>query len=317
MPSEHPASSDRSNLLSGAGAGLRLEQCLAWLAVNPALVFLAWSFWLSAEYLVFGSSSYVRIHDNGDATLPMLLAHAPPNGLPWNFLPLCGLDGWAWGVQLTSAMFWLFPGWLAYGLFTWAQRFIAGYFMHRLLKDTLNLSLLPGLFAGLVYSQFSQPSNNASWAGFTLYDTLGLPGLPLLIWTLYRLMKISGWWWLPGGLLLGMVFGLGAPYAFAPFIALACASWVFIAPPEKPFRLLVLAALLVVGCALVNFPTLWAGSLNAPLSHRAAWESSPSQTRSWIGNLQFIWGFVTDNVLPLVLAGLGLALSSKPNRRVS
>jgi hypothetical protein len=293
-----------------------VQRTLAWLATKPALIFLVWSFWLAAEYLVFGSSSYVRIHDNGDATLPMLLAHVPPHGLPWNFLALCGLDGWAWGIQLTNVVFYFLPGWLAYGLFTWAQRFIAGYFMHRLLKDTLNLSLLPGLFAGLVYSLFSQPSNNASWAGFTLYDTLGLPGLPLLIWTLYRLMNSGGWWWLPGGLLLGMAFGICSPYAFAPFIFMACVSWVFLAPPQKPLRLLLLAGLLIFGCALVNFPTLWASSSNAPLSHRAAWTPNPAQARSWLGNLQFGWGFVADNALPLTLGGLGLALSAKSNRRL-
>jgi hypothetical protein len=294
-----------------------IQSSLAWLASKPTLVFLAWSFWLSAEYLVFGSASYVRIHDNGDAALPMLIAQVPPNGLPWNFLPLCGLDGWAWGVQLTNVVFYLLPGWLAYGLFMWAQRFIAGYFMHRLLRDTLNLSVLPGLFAGFVYSQFAQPSNNASWAGFTLYDTLGLPGLPLLIWLLYGLMTSRGWWWLPGGLFLGMAFGLSAPYAFAPFIMMAGVSWVFLAPPKKPFRLLLLTALLVIGCAVINFPTLWAGSINAPLSHRAAWAPNASQARSWLGNLQFGWGFVEDNALPLALAGLGWALARKQNRRLN
>src|SRR5689334_18955850 len=105
MSTETPASLDRSAFLPKAGAAARLGQIAAWVARNPALVFLAWSFWLSAEYLVFGPSSYVRIHDNGDATLPMLLSKSPPNGLPWNFLGLCGLDGWAWGVQLTSIFF--------------------------------------------------------------------------------------------------------------------------------------------------------------------------------------------------------------------
>ena len=316
MASHQPISFDRPHLFSKANVRARLDLCLAWWAKKPVLIFLAWSFWLSAEYLIFGSSSYVRVHDNGDATLPMLLAHAPPKGLPWNPLALCGLDGLACGFQLTNIVFLLLPGWLAYGLFMWLQRFIAGYFMHRLLKDTLKLSLLPGLFAGIVYSQFSQPSNNASWAGFTLYDTLGLPGLPLLIWLLYHLMKSAGWWWLPGGLLLGMAFGISSPYAFAPFIMLACISWAFIAPPEKPLRLLVLAGLLVIGCAVINFPTLWASSLNAPLSHRAAWKPNPALARNWIGNLLFGWGFVADNALPLAMAGIGWYLSSKQNRRL-
>ena len=306
-----------SGVLRGeSSAATRVQQTLAWLAAKPALIFLAWSFWLAAEYLVFGPASYVRIHDNGDATLPMLLAHVPPHGLPWNFLALCGVDGWAGGVQITSVLFYVLPGWLAYGLFTWAQRFIAGYFMHRLLKDTLNLSLLPGLFAGLVYSQFAQPSNNASWAGFTLYDTFGLPGLPLLIWLLYRLMKSANWWWPGAGLLLGVAFGICSPYAFAPFIFLAVCSWVLLAPPEKPMRLLVLAGLLIVGCALINFPAVWAGSLNAPLSHRAAWTPNPAHSFSWWENIQFGWGFVADSALPLVLAAVGWVMSSGRNFRL-
>ena len=303
-------------LPSDSSAMTRVAKALAWLASKPALIFFAWSFWLSAEYLVFGPASYVRIHDNGDATLPMLLAHVPPHGLPWNFLALCGVDGWAGGVQITSVLFYCLPGWLAYGLFTLAQRFIAGYFMHRLLKDTLNISLLPGVFAGLVYAQFAQASNNASWAGFTLYDTLGLPGLPLLIWLLYGLMKSASRWWPVAGLLLGVAFGICSPYMFAPFIFLAVCSWVLLAPPEKPVRLLVLAGLLIAGCALINFPAVWAGSLNAPLSHRAAWAPNPSHSLSWLENFQFGWGFVADNALPLALAVVGWVMSSGRNFRL-
>ncbi|MFO1487491.1 MAG: DUF6044 family protein [Verrucomicrobiota bacterium] len=316
MATNQPAAADHSAFCTNAGMALRLEQTLAWLAQRPAWLFLAWSFWLSAEYLVFGPASYVRVHDNGDATLPMLLANCPPQGLPWNALGLCGLDGWAWGVQLTSVFFWALPGWLAYGSFMFLQRFLAGYFMHRLLKDTLNLSLLPGVFAGLLYAQFSQPSNNASWAGFTLYDTLGLPGLPLLIWALYRLAARPGWLWLPGGLLLGMVFGLGSPYAFAPFIMMAVCGWVMIQRPASLPRFVVLLGLLVVGCAIVNLPTVWAGSMNAPLSHRAAWEVNPADVRSLWENIQFGSSFALDNLLPLGLAVLGYALVKTRCRRL-
>src|ERR1019366_4468028 len=92
--------------------------------------------------------------------------------------------------------------------------------------------------------------------------------------------------------------------------------WVFIAPPQKAFKLLLLWGLLAAGCAVVNFPTLWASSLNAPLSHRAAWAPNPSLARSWFGNLQFGWGFIGNNALPLGLAACGWFLSSKPDRRL-
>ena len=85
-------------------------------------------------------------------------------------------------------LFAITPDWLAYGLFMWIQRFVAGYFSYRLLKDSLELGTLPSLYGGFAYSLFAQATFDFTYsAGFNLYDGLALPGLPFLLWALDRM----------------------------------------------------------------------------------------------------------------------------------
>jgi len=55
----------------------------------------------------------------------------------WSPMGISGTDRLASGLSrdFDTFLFVLFPGWLAYGLLMWAQRFIAGFFLFRLLRD--------------------------------------------------------------------------------------------------------------------------------------------------------------------------------------
>ena len=165
-----------------------------WLARHMFFVFLLWSLWLVLEYVVFGPASFVRLWDNADSQVPARI------GLAKMFL-----DGhfsswspqWAAGVDVLASgfnpladilLYILAPGWLAHGLFTWLQRFVAGYFSYRLLRDSLGVGTLPAFCGGLFYSLFAQFI--VEWvdlAGFTVDDTLIIPGIPLVLWALGRI----------------------------------------------------------------------------------------------------------------------------------
>lgn len=286
---------------------------------RPFLFFLFWSFWLSSGYLVFGRMSYVSIHDNADSVLPMLLAwsHAPLAS--WNPLALCGIDWKASGapaLQSLALVFAAFPGWLAYGLVMWLQRLVAGYFMFRLLRDNLKLTTLPCLVAGLAYSLFAQPSNNGEWAGFTLYDAFGLPGLPFLLWMLHRLAKPRGWGTWLGAFGLGIASGFGVSYAFVPFPFLAIFLWWLFISPERSVKAWLILITLISGCVVANLPLLWAGAVNAPLSQRANWAAVSPLSRGWLGSVWFDYGIIRDNAVAMGLAAIGLIISRGRDRRL-
>src|SRR5262245_15590712 len=125
-------------------------------------VYLVWSLWLAVPYFGFGPASYVRIHDEGDSDVPnhLAIADATVHGDfgYWNPRSLSGVDrstSFGYGFRLQTALFAFMPGWLAYGLFKWIQRFAAGYFMFSLLNESVGLSLLPSLYAGFAYSLHS------------------------------------------------------------------------------------------------------------------------------------------------------------------
>ena len=313
MPSDFHVHSSTS-LSHPSVPRIRFSQRLRWPGEHPLPVFLLWALWLSAAYFAFGPDSYVRVHDNGDSHIPMLVGR-PAWSTPWNSLALCGTDRVATGFHLIVLPFEMLPGWLAYGLIMLVQRFVAGYFMFRLLKDNLRIDGLPCLFAGLSYSLFAQPSNNVSWAGFTLYDALGLPGLPFLIWVLYRLRDQHRWWAWPGALGLGILLGLGVSYAFLPFILLTVFFWPLFVSPERG-RLWGMLFLVVAGCVVINLPAVWAASLNAPLSHRASWTVNSPLSRGWWGSAHFVWGIFRDNAVGFGFAVTALVVWRKRDRRL-
>jgi hypothetical protein len=135
-----------------------------------------WSLWLAFEFLFLGSSSFVRLWDEADSYLPARISVAQrllAGDLGYlNPLWVSGTDILASGLTplLDTLFFTFLPGWLAYGIFMWLQRFVAGYFTYRLLKDSLNLKILPSLFGGFAYSLFAQST-------FDFNHSAGLPSI--------------------------------------------------------------------------------------------------------------------------------------------
>src|SRR6266404_3394663 len=109
------------------------------------------------------------------------------------------------------------PGWLAYGLLMICQRFVAGYFLYRLLRDELALPPWAAVYGGLTYALYSQDGVNQCWQGFDLCDGLALPGIPATIWALARIDEILGHTrWIVAAT-LGAVIGLTSIFPYALF----------------------------------------------------------------------------------------------------
>jgi len=297
-----------------------------WLHSHVAIIFLLWSVWLAFEYFGFGPASYVRIHDNGDSILPARLAWATLSDGQlgyWDPLRASGVD-WvaARGVNgIINLPFVMLPGWLAYGLMMWLQRFVAGYFTFRLLKESLKLDTLPALYAGLAYSFFAQDTINGSWAGFTLYNDLTLPGLPFFLWAMIQMNggnTFRSYIYVAG---LGVLFSAISFNGFALFLIPVFVFYLTFVTDKSTKRSWVILTIFIVAWLLSELPTLWSSFLNAPLSHRADWISnSPlsaqKNTLGWLGKLSFVRGLVWDNALSLGLASVGLIVSRGRDRRL-
>ena len=145
------------------------------LAGRPALLFLAWSLWLALEYIGLGPLSYVPLADHGENNLPARLATAlawQDGGIGfWFPQALMGADRLAMGFQNKSdlLLFFLLPGWLAHGLILWAQRFVAGYFMFRLLAERFGVGACHRCLAGSStrFSRNPQSTSNGRVSPFT------------------------------------------------------------------------------------------------------------------------------------------------------
>ncbi len=278
-----------------------------------ALALFIWASWLAAPYLAFGPMSYVRIHDCGDSVLPTLLSQkvsTDTHGFyAWNYWGCCGSDGpQTWHQMLFSFL----PGWLAYGTFTWFERFVAGYFTYRLLRESLLIDLMPALASALAYSLYVEPAVNNSLTGFTLYHGFGLPALPFFVWILYRLRPPYRWWAFVVGFGLGILLAMGCDYPFAMFLLPCIIVWFLVLTPRFSPLFWLVVGVFLMAWVIGELPSAIPAVLVAPLSHRAHWPAeSPLDTGS---KFSIAWGLMADNLWPIALAIVGFAVGRGRNR---
>jgi hypothetical protein len=296
----------------------------AWFAARPLTTFAVWSLWLSALYFCLGPGSYVKVPDCGNGTLPsrMISAQEFMQGElgNWMYYSGCGTDRVLNNFRLEPQciLFALLPGWLGYGLIMLAQRFLAGYFFYRLMRDDLKTCGEVAILTGLSYSLFHQIGIHWQWDGFTLYDGLGIPCLPLLVLLTNRFTERRWWQAAPGSLAMGVGLALSSPYfqtLFFPFLAVFWFTWI---QPAWTWKRLALLTLVFVGWAAVTAPEMYGAMQYLPLSHRQEIVvRSDSPYVKYIENVQHWPGTVwKSNKLYLAMAGLGLAFSRFRDRRV-
>ena len=297
-----------------------LSKIERWLCSHAIIFFLCWSLYLSFQYFSFGPASYVRIHDNGDSNLPARLAlhHNLKNSQfgYWNHRAGAGNGSMPAWWSFDKLLFVLFPGWLIYGLIMWLQRFVAGYFTFRLLKDFLHLDTLPSLYAGMAYALFSQNTINGAWTGFMLYDGLTLPGLPFVLWAMSSIELDSPHWSYILAVGLGIIYSINSSFVFALFIIPFMFFWFLAITPMQRSKFWILFLLFVSGWVLCQLPILRANFLNAPLSHRAYWGLNFPPFRGWKSKVPFVFRLIKDNALSLGLAFWGVVAARGRNRQL-
>jgi hypothetical protein len=290
---------------------------------SPRKVFLLWAIWLTFPYIFLGPYSYCRCHDNADSFLSVLhigTAKATSAlGQWWNSLIVGGQDALS-SFQVPELVRWLFiplPGWLAYGLLMFGQRFLAGFFLYRLLRDELDLVPWAAVYGGLTYALFTQRAIDEAWQGYNLCDGLSLPGIPATIWALSRIepwRKPARWVAAAG---VGVLVGLGQIFPFAIFYFAAYLVWFAGIKPRKNVKFWTLFAFFVAGWLAIVVVPVWASILNARLSQRSHWNLATDPMRSQAVYLTMAANLVRDNLLPLGLVVLGLCSDRLRDRRLS
>lgn len=296
---------------------------LRWLSSHAWVLFLIWSIWLALPFFGLGPYSYIPVQDTGNIILPGKLAVASllSEGKIGYWFPrvVAGLDmlasGTGYAAQLDSVPFFFLPGWLAFGLIMVLQRFVAGYFTYRLFKESLNLSASVSLFAGAAYAiYFPFVEYDGRLGGFALYDGLGLPGLPFILWALTRLDERPGYLAFLGSAALGLLLSLNYFYVYSVFLFPVVIFWfIFITPKKRP----VFWGMILLFCLawlLGEVPVLWASLLNAPLSGRGEWDPYKIYSlRSYAINA---WIQLKLHFMPLCFAFMGLIFSKERDRRL-
>ena len=244
-------------------------QSIHWLCEHPFALFLLWSLGLSCEYFIFGSYSFVRITEDGDCAMNgrlLLFFNLASQKLGyWNPSLLCGNDTILGShiFDLDSLPFLFLPGWLATGLVTWLQRFIAGYFTFRLLRETLHLDLYASIYAGFAYSLLANYPDTGFQLGFPMYYGLCIPGISFFIWALSRLdeRKNSSYLIAFG---IGALFSLSVNVGFGIFVLPVIFFWFLFVVPRLHLKFWSMILIFMIGFLIFELPILWAISFNAP-----------------------------------------------------
>lgn len=271
--------------------------------------FLLWSLWVSAEYWLLGAQSYLRIHDNADGGMPLLmwLARSVRRTLGVVLNPAaCSTDHLAspW-ISLLQLPFMVLPAWLAHGLVTSIQRFVAGYFTWLFFRRHLRCGRWTAAAAGMLYSLLHSDEGEICYQ-----HQLAGPGLPLVLCFFAGLearglrnlvLKPLGL-----GLLIGFTSSLpvGLVYVVpAVFLFLVVQRGSFRRPLENRGWLTAFAVFVIVAMA-PHVPHVMAVLANSPQSHRLGWvQDGPRPWREALVPIQYLttawWPFLLAAVIGL------------------
>lgn len=269
------------------------------------LLFAIVALWLGLEFVVLGPFSYIRIGDNLDHFIPGFVSmkeYFLENGITYWF-PQIGLGIDRLSVNATyfhiaNAFFFIFPPWLAYQIILLLSLFGGGYFTYRLCKDSLNLSELSSMYAGLAFAASFALARNDIIPFF-----LGISILPFALWAIELMYKKTGNVKYLLAILLGTVFSFFSSISITlPFTLVAVLLWFIVVRRKFSFSLICLLSIFGL-CAIVwQVPAIWALLSNAPLSSRA--ESYYSS--SFLGYLITVKRLLMQNIISIALALIGL-----------
>lgn len=233
-----------------------------WIALVGAALF-------SLESWALGPASWIYGYGSGLETIPALkaLAFDDRNFSLWAPFVAGGIDRLAFWANANPVgpeilLFSALPTWLANGLHRFLQYFVAIYFTARVADEQLALKGAWASLAGVMYGCFSY---------FTVGALFTLPGVPLMLWLLWRSVGEPGGYAkaIGSALLLSFctTFTFGVPY----LLTLAVLWLALVQRPDWPKALGHIAAF-SLALIIATSPQLFAVAINAPLSSRAEWD---------------------------------------------
>ncbi|MBF0626763.1 MAG: YfhO family protein [Magnetococcales bacterium] len=284
-------------------------------SIRWTIFWLLWSLLISAIYWALGPNSYLRIQDNADANLPYRILAAKnilEYGLIfWQTKIISGIpfliNPFADSLLVDHLPYLFLPGWAAYGLIMWLQRFVAGYFTFRLCREILKLDEVSALFAGLSFSLYRWNVHDAC-----LWDALGLPAIALILLLFSQILTQSIRRSVPLSILLGMLVGLtGHSVVYTSLLIIAWPFWFLIVQRTHFSQLWPRYTGWVVGVILAELPSIVAMLSFSPLTAR--WQSQTHLAMpSWNDLFKQFWedwSAMPQNGLFLALFVLGMLAS--------
>ena len=287
---------------------------------REALLFALWALWLSGLSLM-GPWSWVVMVDEADAHVPLHIAASAHPGLLFRFQG-SGVDLLATGNfnDIDALLFFVLPPWLVCGLVLFLQRFIAGVFTYRLLREDLKLSPVVALFGALEFSALMS-GFGANSNGLISEWLFSLPLIPAVLWLMPRIAareRRPHLYAIAFGSLVAFstLFILQLPL-FPTFVV-----WFWLVVPQRSRRFWALFAAFVAAYVAIELPSILISLANAVTSHRADWS-----TRYMAGTLERLaglghWASGYPAQIALTLAGAacllreGLRTDTHPYRRL-
>ena len=236
---------------------------------------------LSVENWILGPLSWIYGYGSGLETIPALkaLSYEHRNFSWWSPFVMGGIDRLAfWGnanpLGPEMFLFSFLPTWLANGIHRFLQYFIGIYFTSRVTNEQIKLNQYWSSLAGLLFGCFSY---------FTVGALFTLPGVPLMLWLLWRVVGLKGSYVkaIGSGLLLSCMttFTFGVPY-----LLIFALLWLILIQRPTWSTAWVHFALFSMTLIFATSPQLFAIAINATDSHRA---NFPIEPFSWTLNALF------------------------------
>jgi hypothetical protein len=298
-----------------------------YLKKSSGFIFLIWALIISFPFWGFGSASYVRVHDSADgrlATRLALKANLQNDELGyWNPDMFAGIDRLAEGnsFELVNLFFYILPGWLAYAIFMYLQRFVAGFFTFKVLNDQFGvrewIALLPSFF----YALFPMAIYNNQFDGFSIPNSFSLAGIPFLLWALNQIENQSNdsfWKKLILAFSLGFLFATTSNFAFSIFVFPFLAMLLFFFRDQNISSILWLIGAFSLGWVVLEHQEIMAAFIQTTDSNRIL----RSYCASVIGQPDFLSQFKTllldASYAPyLVIGFISLAFLNNPQKKTS
>lgn len=209
--------------------------------------------------------------------------------------------------NLNSALFIILPGYLAYGILMFLQRFLASYFTYRLCKDILNLSTIPSIFAGILFSLL-----NFSTYSFTVYHQLGLPAAPFILWSLEKIIQKETLKKYLTLIAFSLFVGFSTYFAHStPYLFIFILIWFLVFRKITNRHLIFALAVFFVCVLIVQAENILISLRTNPFSQRSSWDLSSESFYPQgpvVSVLKNIRDTIITNIISISIIALALIL---------